>query len=163
MGGVKNFLACYTHDALGPSEIKGLACSPINFKKEIGRRVALARNERGWTLKELSTKIGGALDPNRISNYETGFRMPGPDEIVALAKALGRRPAYLMALEDAQIPITPLEESLIRNWRTLPERERMEHFRRIEAMAMTHRDPVSDQRVERSLGKPAKAKTPAKQ
>ena len=161
MGGVNNFLQKPTHDPLSPREINPLAFGGMDFKKEIGRRIAGARRDHGLTLKQLSTKTG-VLDPNRISNYETGFRMPGPDEIVALAKALGRRPAYLMALEDAQIPITPLEESLIRNWRTLPERERMEHFRRIEAMAMTHRDPVSDQRVERSLGKPAKAKTPAK-
>lgn len=162
VGGVNTFLHFHPHELLSSKEIKPLAFTGMDYRKTIGRRIAHARENKGWTLKELSTKTGGALDPNRISNYETGFRLPKPPEIATLAKALGVRPAYLMALDDVQIPITTQEESLIKNWRTLPERERMELFRRVEALAMTYRDPVADQKVERSLGTPTKPRTHAK-
>ena len=128
----------------------------MDYRTEIGLRIAKAREDEGLTLEQLSARTDGKLSPNRISNYETGFRMPKPQEIVTLAKALHRRPAYLMALEDNQLPISPLEEKLVKNWRTLPEGERMQHFRTIEALAMTYRDAVPDQTVEKSLGKPDK-------
>lgn len=142
----------------------------MDYKKEIGRRIAEARGKKGWTLEQLSAKTG-TLSANRISNYETGFRMPKPQEVATLAKQLGVRAAYLMGLDDAQTILSPLEETLVRNWRTLPERERMGYFRQIETLAMTHRDPIADAKVEKSLGatpkdgrKPVRAKgktTPA--
>ncbi len=86
----------------------------------------------------------------KFNAYENGSRLPTPTEITILSKALGKRAAYLMGLEDET------EEQLLRNWRTLNERERMDIFRKVEAMAATSRDPVQDQVVARHLGTPRK-------
>lgn len=121
----------------------------MDYKKEIGRRIRAARGE--MTLSDLAQKTGDVLTLKRINAYENGDRMPGPGEVVILAKALRVRPAYLMALEDHQLPISPQEETMIRNWRTLTERDRMAIFRKIETFSMASRDPVSDAQVERHI------------
>lgn len=126
----------------------------MDYKKEIGKRIQAAREEKGWTLDQLEAKTG--LASRRISNYETGYRLPKPQELVTLASAMGKRPAFLACLDDSQLPISPLEEKMVRNWRALPERDRMSFFRKLDQLAMTYRDPVSDQTVERSLGRPDK-------
>lgn len=123
----------------------------MDYKNEIGRRIRAAREQQGLTLAEVSQRTGDVLTLKRINAYENGDRMPGPDEISILAKALKRRPAYLMALDDPQ---TALEEKMVRNWRTLNERDRMEFYRQIETLAMASRDPVQDAVVERHLKHP---------
>ena len=40
-----------------------------------------------------------------------------------------------------ELPFGPLEEALIRNWRTLSERDRMGVYRDIERQALRCRDP----------------------
>ncbi len=95
----------------------------MDYKNEIGRRIKAARIAKRLTLKDLSLRTGDILDLKRINAYENGVRMPRPPEAAILAKALGVRPAYLMALEDE------VEEHLLRNWRTLSERERMDVYR----------------------------------
>jgi transcriptional regulator with XRE-family HTH domain len=138
---------------------QGLNLAPMDYKKEIGRRIRAAREEKSWTLADLERETGDVLSLKRINAYENGDRMPGPSEVVILSKALGVRPAYLMAIDDRQLPISKQEEALIRNWRTLPERERMDFFRSVEAQAYVHRDPVQDQVVEQHLPKPEKPAT----
>jgi transcriptional regulator with XRE-family HTH domain len=133
----------------------------VDFKKEIGRRIKEARREKGWTLVELARQTRDALSDTRIGNYETGERMPRPSEAVILGSALGKRPAYLMGLDDGQLVLTPLEEGLIRNWRKLPENERMGVFRRVEQLAMAFRDAVPDSRVERAFSPDGKRKQAA--
>jgi transcriptional regulator with XRE-family HTH domain len=117
----------------------------MNFKKEIGRRLAEARDDKRWSLADLSRETSGVLSPSRISNYEQGERLPGPREILILSKALGRDPAYLMCLEGGEM--TPQERELLNSWRTLPESERMAYLRRINAVALMYRDPVADERL----------------
>lgn len=114
----------------------------MDYKKEIGRRIREAREEKGWSLAQLSQKTGDVLSLQRIGAYEIGDRMPGPSEAVILAKALGKRAAYLMALDETQTPISPQEEKLVKNWRTLTERDRMHFYREIEQMAMVSRDTL---------------------
>jgi hypothetical protein len=80
--------------------------------------------------------------------------MPGPADVAILAKALGKRPAYLMALDDNPLPMDAKEERLLRNWSALPENERMDFFRQIEVRALRYRDPVADREVERHLPRP---------
>lgn len=126
----------------------------MDFKKRVGDRLRSARKDLGLRLVDLSQRTGGVLTVQRINAYENGDRMPGQDEAVILAKALGRPAAYLMALSDSEEPMTATEERLLRNWRTLNERDRMEVFRHIETMAMTNRDPVQDKVVERHLPMP---------
>ena len=120
----------------------------MDFKKEIGRRIRDSRNAREWSLVRLAQETKGVLSDTRISNYETGERMPGPHEAVILAKALGQRPAFLLAVDDVQIEINAQEEKFIQNWRKLPEKDRMRHFREVEQLAMVYRDSsVNDDRV----------------
>lgn len=120
----------------------------MDYKKEIGRRIKAARNEKGWSLVELARRTNDLLSDTRIGNYETGERMPGPAEATILAKTLGKRPAYLMAVDDIQMHISTQEEALVRNWRALPENERMSRFRELEQLAMVYRDAVPNTKVE---------------
>jgi transcriptional regulator with XRE-family HTH domain len=119
----------------------------MDYKKEIGSRIKGMRLRRNWRLEDLARRTGDTISLKRISSYELGERMPRPAEAVILAKALGVRAAYLMALDDIELPITTQEEALLRNWRTLAERDRMETFRHVEAMAMASRDPLPDSKL----------------
>lgn len=123
----------------------------MDYKKEIGRRIRLARDAKAWTLGDLAQKTNDVLTLRRIQNYEAGYRMPGPSEAVILSKALGVRPAYLMAMDDTQLPITAQEEAMIKNWRTLNERDRNDLFRKIQAAALQNRDPAADLAIERRV------------
>ena len=134
----------------------------MDYKTEIGRRIREARKQKDWTLADLSQRTRDVLTLKRINAYENGDRMPGPSEAVTLAKALGVRPAYIMAVDDAQLEISKQEEAMIRNWRALNERERMGIYRRIETLAMASRDPVPDDKLGHlsAKGKPADHKQP---
>jgi transcriptional regulator with XRE-family HTH domain len=133
----------------------------MDYKNESGERIRRARLEKGWTQEELSRRTDDVISLKRISHYEKGRRMAGPEEAVILAKALGKRTAYLMAVDDVQLPISVQEEALIKNWRTLNERDRMDLFRKVEALAMANRDPVPNQRVEETFGPTERARSGA--
>lgn len=120
----------------------------MNYKKEIGARIQRLRMDRGWSLADLSRRCNDLLSRTRINNYETGYRMPGPEDAVVLAQALESRPAYILAVDDIQIAMSSLEETLVKNWRILNERDRMAFFRRIEQAAMMSRDPVPDAKLQ---------------
>lgn len=126
----------------------------MDYKNEVGRRIRAARDELGLRLVDLSQRTGGVLSLQRINAYENGDRMPSQAEAVILSKALGKSAAYLMALTDSETPMNTVEEKLLRNWRTLNEREKMEVFRHVEALAMASRDPVQDRVVARHLPLP---------
>lgn len=113
----------------------------MDFKAEIGKRIRAARAAKGWTLSELADKTGGLLSQTRISNYENGDKLPGPDTVALLARALERRAAYMTCMEDE------MEEALLKNWHTLSEKDRMDFFRRLEMLAMQSRDPAPDHKV----------------
>lgn len=119
----------------------------------VGARIRELREAKGWTLAALSVKTGDVLTLQRISAYETGERMLGQAEAVILAKALGSRPAYIMAVDDVQTAISPQEESLVKNWRKLNERDRMKVYRHIESEAFQAADPVPDSKVEHMSAK----------
>lgn len=116
----------------------------MNYKKEIGSRIKTAREKRGWSLAELEKQTGGRLSKSRIGNYEQGTRMPGPEEANLLASALGVDAAFLMCLQQQ---FTPQSLELLRNWMALPEKERLEYFRRIEVLALAYREPVPDEKL----------------
>ena len=75
----------------------------MNIREKIGQRIHDARKEKNLTIREL-----GALTDNfkqtRITNWEHGLRLPGPEEIKKLANALDISPAYLMCLTDEKQP-----------------------------------------------------------
>jgi transcriptional regulator with XRE-family HTH domain len=128
----------------------------MDYKDKIAKRIRAAREERGWKLRELAEATDNVVSISRLNNYEHGARMPGPAEAVLLGDALGKRPAYFLGVDDVQMPISPLEEALVRNWRTLPENERMELYRAIEVNAMRYRDPVQPHIAQRNLPRPPK-------
>jgi transcriptional regulator with XRE-family HTH domain len=119
--------------------------SPAGVKA--GNRIREARLARNWTQRELSERTDNKLSSSRIANYEQGIRQLGIQEAEILGKALHVQPAYLMGVTTLKNPLSPLEEELINNWRSLPENERANYFRRIEALALAYRTPVGDERL----------------
>lgn len=77
--------------------------SYINIREEIGRRIYEARKAKNLTIKALG-ELTDDFKQSRITNWEHGLRLPGPDEIKQLAKALDVSPAYLMCLTDEKEP-----------------------------------------------------------
>lgn len=71
----------------------------MNIKDKIGQRIKEERVAKGLTLKALE-ELTDDLKQTRISNWERGYRTPGPEEIKQLAQALAVSPAYLMCLTD---------------------------------------------------------------
>lgn len=123
----------------------------MDYKKESGRRLKSAREDKRMTLAELSKRVGGVLSVSRISNYEQGERMIGPQEALALAPHLGVQPSHLLCVDVEEGDMTPEESSLLRNFRALPERDRAEYSRRIEVLAMAYREPVPDEKLSPSV------------
>lgn len=141
-----------THESKAIDSLDDFRMGAMDYKKEIGARIRKARELRNWSQVELARETGDLLSETRIGNYEVGFRMPGPAEVVILGRALGIKPSYLMALENSQLQITQKEEALIKNWRTLSEKDRMEVFRDVEMRALQSRDPAPDHKVARTIG-----------
>ena len=100
----------------------------MDYKKEIGRRIAEEMERRAWSLEDLSRATNGLLSKSRIGNYTQGTRMPGPAEANLLANALGCDAAWLMCLQQS---FSKQELELLRNFRALPERDRNDYQRRI--------------------------------
>lgn len=125
----------------------------MNYKKEAGRRLKEAREAKGWTLRELSGRLGRILSESRLSNYEQGIRMIGVKEALALYGVLGIQPAHLLCVDVEEADMTPQEVELLRNYRALPEKDRNDYSRRIEVLALAYREPVPDERLSISVRK----------
>lgn len=119
----------------------------MNYKKEAGKRLRAAREAKRWTLGELSKRIGGLLSTSRLSNYEQGIRMVGVAEALALYRVLGVQPAHLLCVDVEEGDMTPQETRVLRNFRALPEKDRNDYDRRIEALALVYVEPVADERL----------------
>lgn len=59
------------------------------LRGELGRHIRLARNERGWTLKDLSEASG--LSVSQLSSIERGSHLPSVESLVEIARALDRK------------------------------------------------------------------------
>lgn len=53
----------------------------------IGRELRRLRERRGWTQQALSERV--AIAQTRISEYETGARMPSARTLISLSRHLG--------------------------------------------------------------------------
>lgn len=127
----------------------------MNYKKESGRRLKAAREDKRLTLAELSARLGGLLSPSRLGNYEQGTRTIGVQEALALGGVLGVQPAFLLCVDVGEAEMTQQEIELLRNYRALPERDRAEYSRRIEVLAMAYKEPVPDERLSTMVRKGA--------
>jgi transcriptional regulator with XRE-family HTH domain len=130
----------------------------MNYKKESGKRLKAARQNKGWTLEELSRRTGGLLSTSRLGNYEQGTRMLGVRESLALSAVLAVQPSHLLCVDGEEGDMTPQEIELLRNYRALPERDRNDYSRRIEVLAMAYREPVPDERLSTTVRKGAPKK-----
>jgi Zn-dependent peptidase ImmA (M78 family)/DNA-binding XRE family transcriptional regulator len=69
----------------------------------IGRRLKLARQGCGLSLRALETKIDNIVSAQAIGKYERDEMMPSSTTLIALAKALGVSEAYLLGQGDLQL------------------------------------------------------------
>lgn len=118
----------------------------MNYKKEAGKRLRRAREAKRLTLDELCKRVGGLLSASRISNYEQGLRMIGVKEALALYSVLGVQPAHLLCVDVEEGDMTPQEINVLRNFRALPEKDRNDYDRRLQALALVYVEPVPDER-----------------
>ena len=65
------------------------------LRRDLGRRIRLARTERGWTLKELSEASGVSV--SQLSSIERGAHMPSLESLLAMAAALRVTPSSWLA------------------------------------------------------------------
>lgn len=126
----------------------------MNYKQKAGERIVKARERKGWSPQQLAAESG--LLYKRLDHYEKGRRQIAPAEVMTLSKVLGVRPGYLMGLEDSNVLLNDTEEALVKNWRILSEKDRMEYFRKLQAAALQSRDPAPDNKVGHALGQPPK-------
>lgn len=94
-----------------------------------------------------SRQTMGGLAKSAISNYEQGLRLPGPEEITKLAKALGEAPAHILCLDDDMPALSKAEAQLINDLRALPEDQRAVYAERIHLLAQAYKVPVPDGRL----------------
>lgn len=77
----------------------------MTIREEVGERIRLARKKSGLSQYELADKSG--IQRSRINNWENGIRLPGPQEMLLMAKHLDVSPSWLYCLTDTvgQLPI----------------------------------------------------------
>lgn len=61
------------------------------LRAELGRRIRMARTERGWTLRELSD--ASSVSVSQLSSIERGAHLPSLESLLAVAHALDTRPS----------------------------------------------------------------------
>lgn len=61
------------------------------LRAELGRQIRLARTERSWTLRELSSVSGVSV--SQLSSIERGTHLPSLESLVAIATALRHTPS----------------------------------------------------------------------
>ena len=94
----------------------------------LGRRLRAYRLSAGWSLRELSERVGSRVTPQALSQYETGRTHPRTEVLHALAWALGTHVDQLGREPDAvrlgaiqfrhPFPATHLTTSRARGWLT---------------------------------------------
>jgi FixJ family two-component response regulator len=66
------------------------------LRAELGRRIRVARTERGWTLRDLSVESNVSV--SQLSSIERGAHLPSVESLISIAEALGQKPsAWLVA------------------------------------------------------------------
>jgi transcriptional regulator with XRE-family HTH domain len=65
------------------------------MKEDIGKRIRLAREAKGYKSGELASLCGWEDSKSRISNYESGLSSPSYPDMVKISRILGVSAAYL--------------------------------------------------------------------
>ena len=72
----------------------------------IGKRIKERRKALGYSAEELAARLGKS--PATIYRYESGDIEKLPGELIApLAELLNTSPAYLLGMEETDLPATP--------------------------------------------------------
>lgn len=79
---------------------------PSAFNRAIGARLRELREERGWTQRELDTRLG--ILQSKLSKYESGTHQPSLRTLVRMANLFGVSTDYL--LTGAGTPAPPLRD-----------------------------------------------------
>jgi Zn-dependent peptidase ImmA (M78 family)/transcriptional regulator with XRE-family HTH domain len=66
----------------------------------IGRRLKLARDAAGWSLRDLEEQIEGLVTAQAIGKYERDEMMPSSKVLMALSRALGVSVDYLLSEQE---------------------------------------------------------------
>ncbi len=66
--------------------------------RDVGLRIREARENQGMSQVDLAEAMRVAK--TTIGNWENGFRVPGSDDIIRLAKILGKRPGWFFGDDD---------------------------------------------------------------
>ncbi|MGO4741448.1 helix-turn-helix domain-containing protein [Bosea sp. 2KB_26] len=82
--------------------ICGMSQRSHEARRRLGDQIERNRDQRGWTLRELSKRVG--RDPARLSEIESGRANPSIDNLLDLGEALG--------LEIVFVPRERLAEAL---------------------------------------------------
>jgi Zn-dependent peptidase ImmA (M78 family)/DNA-binding XRE family transcriptional regulator len=69
----------------------------------IGKKLKLARQGSGLSLRELESKIGNLVSAQAIGKYERDEMMPSSTILIVLAKAMGVSVTYLLSQNDLQL------------------------------------------------------------
>ena|SRR5258706_11238721 len=69
----------------------------------IGNRIKLAREARGWSLRDLEGQIKGLVSPQAIGKYERNEMTPSSKVLLALASALGVAPEFLLSEKEIEL------------------------------------------------------------
>ena len=64
-------------------------------RKLLGKRINMARKERGWTSERLSEAC--SINATYLRQIESGTKMPSLPVFVSICEALGVSPSYLLA------------------------------------------------------------------
>lgn len=67
------------------------ASAQDRLRGELGRRIRLARTERGWTLKDLSERSG--ISVSQLSSIERGSHLPSIESLLLVSNALDQKPS----------------------------------------------------------------------
>ena len=77
------------------------------IKRAFGKRVKDLRKQRGWTQKDLATKLDVRFSV--LNKYESGIHTPPVDKLVELAELFGTSVDYLLTgNETAEVPLHSL-------------------------------------------------------
>jgi Zn-dependent peptidase ImmA (M78 family)/transcriptional regulator with XRE-family HTH domain len=69
----------------------------------IGSRLKLAREAAGLSLRDLQDRINGLVSAQAIGKYERDEMMPSSSVLLAMAKAVGVSPEYLLSKRDVAL------------------------------------------------------------
>lgn len=103
-----------------------------DIKSLFGKRLRQARQMAGFSLRELSDKIGGAVSHNALAKYERGEMMPDGSVFKALAKALDQDESFFFRPVTEEIQLVEFRDKskLGEKQEKLLKHQAQDHFER---------------------------------